>query len=191
MPPAWPTLAALALVWPCLTLVNMVLPLIANVQGRGTVEHAAILDAAIGLGMGFIGVAYERLSCMSPRLRGYTIVATSLFMPLPFIVLSLLSYSLAPLAVCFFLCGVGFGMLRVDLRKELIATQPAHRVGQIVASCNGCGFPILAVLALSYAQSWEYGPFVPLVAFIAFAAIGLLATLGRLSFGEQRNSQST
>ena len=190
--PPWPTLAALALVWPCLTLVNMVLPLVANVQGRGTVEHAAVLDAAIGLGMGFIGVAYEKLTCLSPKLRGYTIVATALLIPLPFIVLSLLPYSLAPLAVCFFLCGVGFGMLRVDLRKQLIATQPAHRVGQIVASCNGYGFPVLAVLALFYARSWAYGPFVPLVAFTAFAAIGVLATLdNRLRFGEQRNSQRT
>ncbi|NML33062.1 MFS transporter [Paraburkholderia antibiotica] len=177
--PAWTTLATLALVWPCLTLVNMVMPLVANSQGGGTVEHAAVLDASIGLGMACIGVAYEKLMRLPVRSQKYTILVALVFIPLPFFALLAMSYWLPVLGIAFFLCGVGFGMLRVSVRKQLIATQPAHRVGQIVASCNAYGFPVLALLALLYARSWQLGPFVPLAAFFAIAVIGGATLLGK------------
>ncbi|SAK99985.1 MFS transporter [Caballeronia ptereochthonis] len=176
--PAWTTVATLALVWPCLTLVNMAVPLTANTQGHGTVEHAALLDAFIGLGMACIGVLYERLMRLSARWQRYVIVTAAAFMPLPFLALLTISYTLPVLCAAFFLCGIGFGMLRVSLRKQLIATQPARRVGQIVASCNAYGFPILAMLALLYARSWNFGPWVPLAAFFAMAVVGVSALLG-------------
>ncbi|WP_250452356.1 MFS transporter [Caballeronia sp. ATUFL_M2_KS44] len=176
-PTAWTVLLTLALVWPCLTLVNMVLPLVANSKGHGAVEHAAVLDAAIGLGMACIGIAYEKVVNLAEPIRRALIIALACCVPLPFVALLAMPYWLPLLALAFFLCGVGFGLLRVSLRKQLIATQPAHRVGQIVASCNAYGFPVLAVLALLYAQSWQRGVFVPLAAFSAMAFIGVMATL--------------
>jgi hypothetical protein len=174
-PIGWPTLATLALVWPCLALVNMVVPLVANSQGNGTVEHAAILDAAIGLGMGFIGIAYERLISLRAGTYRLLTVGMAALVPLPFVALVLFPYALWPLAACFFLSGIGFGMFRISLRKQLITTQPAHRVGQIVASCNGFGVPVLALAALLYAQTWRVGPVIPLVIFVAFGALAILS----------------
>jgi Major Facilitator Superfamily len=174
-PIGWPTLATLALVWPCLALVNMVVPLVANSQGNGTVEHAAILDAAIGLGMGFIGIAYERLISLRGSPYRLLTVGMAVLVPLPFVALLLFPYALWPLAVCFFLSGIGFGMFRISLRKQLITTQPAHRVGQVVASCNGYGVPVLALAALLYAQTWRVGPVIPLVVFVVFGALAILS----------------
>ncbi|SAK72102.1 Major Facilitator Superfamily protein [Caballeronia catudaia] len=186
--PAWTTIATLALVWPCLTLVNMAVPLTANTQGHGTVEHAALLDAFIGLGMACIGVLYERLICLSARWQRYITVTAAAFMPLPFLALLTISYALPVLCAAFFLCGIGFGMLRVSLRKQLIATHPARRVGQIVASCNAYGFPALAIFALLYARSWEFGPWVPLAAFFFMALIGVFALMGGAAEGRVRPS---
>ncbi|WP_248320567.1 MULTISPECIES: MFS transporter [unclassified Caballeronia] len=172
----WSVKTTLALVWPCLTLVNMVVPLVANSKGHGTVEHAAVLDAAIGLGMACIGVAYERVARLPTPMRRGFVAAAVCCVPLPFVVLLAAPYLLPVLALAFFVCGIGFGLLRVSLRRQLIATQPAHRVGQTVASCNAYGFPVLTVLALLYAQTWERGAFVPFVAFSAMAVIGGIAT---------------
>ncbi|SKC86017.1 Major Facilitator Superfamily protein [Burkholderia sp. CF099] len=177
-PLSWATLATLSLVWPCLTLVNMVMPLVANAQGQGTVEHAALLDASIGLGMACVGVAYEKLTFLPPRSQRHVIALVAAFIPLPFVALFTLAYQLPILCATFFLCGIGFGSLRVSVRKHLIVAQPAHRVGQIVASCNAYGFPILALLAFAYARSWELGPFVPLGAFCTIAIVGVAASLG-------------
>jgi MFS family permease len=176
-PIAWTVLVALALVWPCLALVNMVVPLVASRQGGGTVEHAAVLDAAIGLGMAFVGIVYERIVVASARVQRIAIVGLATLIPLPFVALLLVHYHLALFAGCFFLCGMGFGLVRIHLRKHLIATQPSHRVGQIVASCNGYGFPVLAVTALLYAWTWLQGPLIPLVVFIVFAIVGSCAAL--------------
>jgi hypothetical protein len=176
---SWSVLTTLALVWPCLTLVNMTLPLVANAQGRGTVEHAALLDAAIGLGMACIGVLYEKLIRFPVSVQHGVLAVSAVFIPMPFVFLLLLPYWIPALAVAFFLSGIGFGLLRVTMRKRLIATQPAHRVGQTVASCNAYGFPVLALLALLYAQSWECGPIVPLAGFCTIALIGVVATVGR------------
>ncbi|VXC45520.1 Major Facilitator Superfamily protein [Burkholderia sp. 8Y] len=186
---AWTVIATLALVWPCLTLVNMVVPLVANSKGHGTVEHAAVLDAAIGLGMACIGVAYEWVAQWPTRMRRGLMTAAVCCVPLPFVVLLAFPYWLPVLALAFFLCGIGFGLLRVSLREQLIAIHPAHRVGQIVASCNAYGFPMLAIFALLYALSWERGAIVPLGAFFAMAVIGGIATLGsRRASAVQRKS---
>jgi hypothetical protein len=72
----------------------------------------------------------------------------------------------------FFLCGVGFGLFRVNARKQLIDTQPAQRVGQIVSTCNAYGFPVLMIGAWLYAITWSHGPVVPLAAFTVFALVG-------------------
>ena len=167
----WYALLTLALVWPCLTLINMAMPLLANAFG-GAVEHAALLDAMIGLGMGTTGLLYGIFGRLKQRGRQLAVVACTAFVPLPFILLTTMGYSLWPLAAGFFLSGVGFGLFRVSVRKDLIATQAAHRVGQIVFTCNGFGFPILVVVALLYAVSWASGSVVPLVAFTAFALAG-------------------
>ncbi|CAE6774980.1 hypothetical protein R69927_06550 [Paraburkholderia domus] len=187
-PIAWSTLATLALVWPCLALVNMVVPLVANSQGNGTVEHAAILDAAIGLGMGFIGIAYERLISLRGSAYKLLMVGMAFLVPLPFVALLLFPYALFPLAACFFISGIGFGMFRISLRKQLITTQPAHRVGQVVASCNGYGVPVLALAALLYAQTWRVGPVIPLVVFAVFGALATLSTKGGGGLGRAQGS---
>ncbi|HEX3634560.1 MAG TPA: MFS transporter [Paraburkholderia sp.] len=187
-PIMWSTLATLALVWPCLALVNMVVPLVANSQGNGTVEHAAILDAAIGLGMGFIGIAYERLISLRRRAYNLLIVGMAFLIPLPFVVLLLFPYALFPLAACFFISGIGFGMFRISVRKQLITTQPAYRVGQVVASCNGYGVPVLALAALFYAQTWRVGPVIPLAVFAVFGALATLSTKGGGSLGRAQSS---
>ncbi|MCW5235549.1 MFS transporter [Verminephrobacter eiseniae] len=175
----WHVLVTLAMVWPCLTLVNMAVPLLAHAYGNGTVEHAALLDAMIGLGMAFAGLAYGVFGRMTARQRQGVVLTCAAFIPLPFLLLQIAGYLLWPLAACFFFSGVGFGLCRVSVRKALIATQPAHRVGQIVFSCNAYGFPVLTVGALLYALSWSYGPVVPLIAFAVFAFAGgctMLAT---------------
>ncbi|MCW5233879.1 MFS transporter [Verminephrobacter eiseniae] len=175
----WHVLVTLAMVWPCLTLVNMALPLLAHAYGNGTVEHAALLDAMIGLGMAFAGLAYGVFGRMTARQRQGVVLTCAAFIPLPFLLLQIAGYLLWPLAACFFFSGVGFGLCRVSVRKALIATQPAHRVGQIVFSCNAYGFPVLTVGALLYALSWASGPVVPLIAFAVFAFAGgctMLAT---------------
>nr|WP_241018325.1 MFS transporter [Paraburkholderia sp. Tr-20389] len=180
---SWRTLATLALVWPSLSLVNMVIPLVANTQGRGAVEQAAILDASIGLGMAFAGVMYEKLATLPPPSQKRAIAATAVFIPLPFAVLLTLTYRFPMLCATFFLCGIGFGALRVSMRKQLMATQPAHRVGQIVVSCNAFGFPVLALLALAYSQSWKLGPVIPMVVFLVFAGVGVMALYGEIRGG--------
>ncbi|WP_321800776.1 MFS transporter [Caballeronia sp. J97] len=186
--PAWTTVVALALIWPCLTLVNMAVPLVANAQGKGTVEHAALIDASIGLGMACIGLLYEKLMRYSALFQKSAVVTAAVFMPLPFVALLTMPYRLPVLCSAFFVCGIGFGLLRVSLRKQLIATQPAYRVGQIVASCNAYGFPVLATLALLYAQSWKSGPWVPLAAFLATAVIGVLALFGEVAGARTRSA---
>jgi hypothetical protein len=165
-------LVLLAMVWPCLTLVNMAMPLLANSYGKGTVEHAALLDAMIGLGMAFAGLSYGAFGRMSARGQRWVTMTCTAFVPLPFLLLQVVGYLLLPLAGSFFLCGVGFGLFRVSARKRLIATQPTHRVGQIVFTCNACGFPVLMAGAFLYAITWAHGPVVPLAAFLVFASAG-------------------
>jgi hypothetical protein len=168
----WHMLLMLVMVWPCLTLVNMAMPLFANSYGKGTVEHAALLDAMIGFGMAFAALAYGVFGRMSARSQRYVTVICAACVPLPFLLLQVVGYQLLPLALSFFLCGVGFGLFRVNARKQLIATQPAQRVGQIVSTCNAYGFPVLMVGALLYALTWAHGPVVPLAAFAVFAFVG-------------------
>ena len=180
----WYVLLTLALVWPCLTLINMALPLLAHAFG-GAVEHAALLDAMVGLGMGTTGLLYGMFVRLERRSRQLAVVACIAFVPLPFILLATVGYSLWTLAVGFFLSGVGFALFRISVRKQLIATQAAHRVGQIVFRCNAFGFPILVAAALLYAVSWASGPVVPLVAFAAFALAG-----AKTMIGQHRPSQS-
>lgn len=178
-PVGWATLFTLALVWPCLTLVNMVMPLVVYAQAKG-VEQAAVLDACIGLGMAFIGITHERLHQLPESLKQRFTLLGALLIPLPFLAILLTEYSLVLLAGAFFLCGVGFGMFRIGIRKHLIDSQPAHRVGQIVTVCNGWGFPVLTVAALAYAYTWTLGPVVPLIAFSVFALVGLAASISPL-----------
>jgi hypothetical protein len=167
----------------------MAVPLVANSQGKGTVEHAALIDASIGLGMACIGLVYERLMRYPVRFQKSALVAASAFMPIPFVVLLTTPYWLPVLCITFFVCGIGFGLLRISLRKQLIATQPAYRVGQIVASCNAYGFPVLATLALLYARSWKLGPWIPLAAFLAIAGLGVLALLGETARARTRSAR--
>jgi hypothetical protein len=175
----WHVLVMLAMVWPCLTLVNMAIPLLANSYGEGTVEHAALLDAMIGLGMAFAGLAYGVFGRMKTRHRQWIILACTAFIPLPFLLLQTVGYLLWPLATSFFLSGVGFGLFRVSVRNQLIATQPTYRVGQVVFSCNAYGFPVLTVGAFLYALTWAEGPMVPLTAFAVFAFAGACSMLAR------------
>lgn len=178
VPVPWYVQLTLALVWPCFTLINMALPLLAHAFS-GAVEHAALLDVMVGLGMGATGLLYGMFSRLEQRGRQLAVAICIAFVPLPFILLATIGYSLWPLAAGFFLSGVGFALFRVSARKRLIATQAAHRVGQIVFSCNAFGFPILVAAAILYAVSWARGPVVPLVAFAAFALAGARTMLGQ------------
>ena len=178
VPVPWHVRLTLALVWPCFTLINMALPLLAHAFS-GAVEHAALLDVMIGLGMGATGLLYGMFGRLERRGRRLAVTVCIAFVPLPFILLATIGYSLWPLAVGFFLSGVGFALFRVSARKRLITTQAAHRVGQIVFSCNAFGFPILVAVAFLYAVSWARGPIVPLVAFAAFALVGARTMLGQ------------
>jgi hypothetical protein len=170
--PPWYVLVMLAMVWPCLTLVNMALPLLANSFGGGTVEHAALLDAMIGLGMAFAGLFWGALGRITAERGKWVMMTCAAFVPLPFILLQTMGYLLWPLAATFFLSGVGFGLFRVSARRQLMVTQPTYRVGQIVYSCNAYGFPMLAIGALVYALTWVHSSAVPLVVFIIFAYVG-------------------
>jgi hypothetical protein len=187
----WHTLLMLAMVWPCLTLVNMAMPLLANSYGKGTVEHAALLDAMIGFGMAFAGLSYGVFGRLSTRHRQWVIVTCAAFVPLPFLLLQVVGYLLFPLAVSYFLCGVGFGLFRVSARKQLIATQSTQRVGQIVFSCNAYGFPVLMIGAFLYAITWANGPAVPLVAFVIFAFAGSAMMLGERTTKWRNGSSPT
>lgn len=188
IPVPWYVRLTLALVWPCFTLINMALPLLAHAFS-GTVEHAALLDVMVGLGMGATGLLYGMFGRLERRGRQLAVVICIAFVPLPFILLATIGYSLWPLAAGFFLSGVGFALFRVSARRRLIATQAAHRVGQIVFSCNAFGFPILVAAALSYAVSWAKGPAVPLVAFAAFALAGARTMLGQHQPGSSCTTQ--
>jgi hypothetical protein len=103
----------------------------------------------------------------------------------------LFPYALGPLAACFFVSGLGFGMFRISLRKQLITTQPAHRVGQVVTSCNGYGVPVLALAALLYAQSWRIGPVIPLLVFVVFGALATLSTRNSGGRGHAQGSATS
>lgn len=168
----------LALLWPCLTLVNMALPLLSNANGASA-DHVAALDAAIGLGMAVAGLVWGNYCRLSERRQQMAMAASAAALPLPFVVLQLAGYAFWPLAASFFVCGVGCSLFRISVRKHLIATRTPQDVGRIVFSCNAFGFPVLIAVAFLYALTWRQGAAVPLVAFAVFGLAGLKAMRGQ------------
>lgn len=160
-------LFAFALIWPTLSVFNMIVPIMAKFGVGQSINVAAAFEVAVALGSATAGYLVSNKFFKLDKKMGFVLVlATS-------ILITLFYKDVLIAFILIFLLGIGYGLLRVLARQQLGVLFSPLEAGKLIATANALSSPFVVLfLALSY---FEYHFFKTIFTFsLSFICSGLL-----------------